>query len=404
MKDPGTKSGENPTLDEVCEFIVDCLHKTAPTQLTGYPSIRTPNVGRGRLVLEGVNRVSEDVYAKWTKRAIPEPGDLIVAREAPAGNVAIIGEGQTVLLGQRTVHLRPDYEKVDPSFLCYYLLAPRQQGALLAGETGATARHVNMRDIRRLKLGSLPNVPTQRRLGQIIAAYDDLIENNRRRIALLEEAARLLYREWFIQLRFPGHEHVEITDGLPAGWEQRTLGDVVEVVRATIKPSDFMDDDIHIGLEHIPRRSFTLADWESAEDLASSKTRFEEGDILFCKIRPYLHKVGFTLRAGLASSDALTWRVKQTEDWPMVVCATSSDHFVAVASKTVREGSKMPRADWKVLQKYSIPKPPLGLLGIFNDTVDPISTQCKALALQNRALVEARELLLPRLMSGEVVV
>ena len=126
------------------------------------------------------------------RRAIPEPGDLILAREAPAGNVAIIREGQTVCLGQRTVHLRPDREKVDPDFLCYYLLAPRQQGALLAGETGATAGHVNVRDIRRLKLGALPTVPEQQRRGQIIAAYDDLIENNRRRIALLEKAARML--------------------------------------------------------------------------------------------------------------------------------------------------------------------------------------------------------------------
>ena len=182
------------------------------------------------------------------------------------------------------------------------------------------------------------------------------------------------------------------------------LGDVVEVVRDTVKPSDFEDDDIHIGLEHIPRRSFTLADWELAEDLASSKTRFEEGDILFCKIRPYFHKVGFTLRAGVASSDAMAWRVKDAEDWPLAVCATSSDHFVAVASKTVREGSKMPRADWNVLRNYSIPKPPAGLLGIFNDAVYPITAQCKALALQNRALVQARDLLLPCLVNGEIAV
>ena len=404
MIDAGTKASDNPTLDEVCEFIVDCPHKTAPTQLTGYPSIRTPNIGRGHLMLEGVNRVSEDVYAEWTKRAIPEPGDLIMAREAPAGNVAIIGEGQMVCLGQRTVHLRPNHEKVDPNFLCYYLLAPPQQGALLAGETGSTARHVNMRDIRRLRLGSLPTLPTQQRLGQIIAAYDDLIENNRQRIALLEAAARMLYREWFVHLRFPGHEHAEITDGLPEGWEKKELRGVVEVVKNTVKPSDFMDEDIHIGLEHIPRRSFTLADWESAEGLASNKTRFEEGDILFCKIRPYFHKVGFTLRGGLASSDALAWRVEDKEDWPLIVCATASDNFVAVASKTVREGSKMPRADWKVLEKYPILKPPMGLLGVFNDAILPITSQCKTLALQNRALAQARDLLLPRLMNGEIEV
>ena len=194
-------------------------------------------------------------------------------------------------------------------------------------------------DIRRFQDQAAED-PDQERIVEVISAYDDLIETNRRRIALLEEAARLLYREWFVHFRFPGHEHVPLTDGLPEGWERRTLGDVVDGVKDTVKPADFVEGDIHIGLEHIPRRSFTLADWEPARDLASGKTRFAEGDILFCKIRPYFHKSGFTLSSGLASSDAIVWRVKQSEDWPLVVCATSSDHFIAVASKTVREGSK----------------------------------------------------------------
>ena len=80
-------------LEEVCEFIVDCEHKTAPTQETGYPSIRTPNIGRGYFILDGVNRVSAETYELWTKRAKPLPGDLIMAREAPVGNVAMVPEG-----------------------------------------------------------------------------------------------------------------------------------------------------------------------------------------------------------------------------------------------------------------------------------------------------------------------
>lgn len=160
---------------------------------------------------------------------MPEPGDLILAREAPAGNVAIINEGQTVCLGQRTVHLRPDNKMVDPHFLCYFLLAPKQQGALLAGETGATASHVNMRDIRRLRLGNLPGLDDQRKIGDILSAYDDLIENNRRRIALLEKSARLIYREWFVHFRFPGHEQVKIVNGIPEGWALRQFGDVAEL-------------------------------------------------------------------------------------------------------------------------------------------------------------------------------
>ena len=250
----------------------------------------------------------------------------------------------------------------------------------------------------------VPELVVQTEIADTLSTYDDLIENNRHRIALLEEAARLLYREWFVHFRFPGHEHLKITDGLPEEWERRTLGDVVEVVKESVKPADFEEHDIHIGLEHIPRRSFTLADWEPAEGLASGKWRFEEGDILFCKIRPYFHKVGFTMQRGLVSSDALVWRVHDEADWPVVLCATSSDHFVAVASKTVREGSKMPRADWKVLQEYVIPEPPGALLEIFNDIVRTIAAQCKTLALQNKALALARDLLLPRLMNGEIAV
>ena len=90
-----------PTLADVCEFIVDCLHATAPIQATGYPLIRTPNIGRGRLDLSGVQRVSEETYLVWTRRAQPTVDDLILAREAPAGNVAIVREGQTVCLAAR---------------------------------------------------------------------------------------------------------------------------------------------------------------------------------------------------------------------------------------------------------------------------------------------------------------
>ena len=215
------------TLNDVCEFIVDCLHATAPTQDEGYPLIRTPNIGKGRLNLDGVYRVSEDTYEKWTRRAVPQANDLILAREAPAGNVAIVKNGQQVCLGQRTVHLRPDAKQVDPDFLCYYLLSPQQQGALLAGETGATSKHVNMKDIRRLPLKDLPKRNVQQTIGRIISAYDDLIENNRRRIQLLEQAARLLYREWFVHLRFPGHEHATITDGVPEGWEKKHLSELL---------------------------------------------------------------------------------------------------------------------------------------------------------------------------------
>ena len=340
-----------------------------------------------------------------------EEGDLVVVMTDLVSTAPVLGGAFSIPENDRFLHnqrlglvevTRP--ELIDKRFL-YHLFNTNGYRAQVRGSaSGATVRHTAPGRIKDCSIRYPSDLQVQERIVEVLSAYDDLIENNRRRIALLEEAARLLYREWFVHFRFPGHEHVKITDGLPEGWERRTLGDVVDVVKDTVKTADFAEDDVHIGLEHIPRRSFTLSDWEPAENLASGKTRFAEGDILFCKIRPYFHKVGFTLRSGLASSDAIVWRVKEIEDWPLVVCATSSDHFVAVASKTVREGSKMPRADVKVLKSYSIPRPPEGLLSVFNDTVLPITQQCKALALQNKALVQARDLLLPRLMNGEIAV
>ena len=116
MKQTAIKS-----LNDVCELVIDCEHKTAPIQETGYPSIRTPNIGKGRLILENVNRVSDEIYKKWTKRAVPQAEDLVLAREAPVGNIAIIPKNLKVCLGQRTVLIRADKRKVNPHYL-----VPRQ--------------------------------------------------------------------------------------------------------------------------------------------------------------------------------------------------------------------------------------------------------------------------------------
>ena len=373
----------------------------------GIPVIRGSNLNGSRyldeteFVFVSEQKMREDLFGNLAHR-----GDVVFTQRGTLGQTALIpvdARFDTYVISQSQMKLTVDPKKADARYLYYYFSSREAVQKILNQNSSSGVPHINLTTLRNFLVPQIP-LHEQGKIADILSTYDDLIENNRRRITLLEKTAGVLYREWFVHFRFPGHEHAKKADGLPAGWEQRTLGDIVEVVKDTVKPSDFMDDDIHIGLEHIPRRSFTLADWESAEDLASSKTRFKEGDILFCKIRPYFHKVGFTLRSGLSSSDALVWRIKDTEDWPLVVCATSSDPFIAVASKTVREGSKMPRADWIVLQKYLIPKPALGLLGIFNDTVNPITAQCKALALQNRALVQARDLLLPRLMNGEIAV
>jgi len=370
----------------------------------GVPFIMASDLRHGRVDVANANKLPQSITDKL-RIGFARRGDVLLSHKGSVGYVAIAPEHTPYLmLTPQVTYYRVNEEKLSSDFLSYAFREPVFQKRLAnaAGEQG-TRGYVGITAQRRL-LVRYADPHRQRTVVSILKPYDDLIDQNRKRISLLEEAARLLYREWFVHLRFPGHEHVKIVEGLPEGWTARTLGDVVQLVKDIVKPRDFGTNDIHVGLEHIPRRSFTLSDWENADGLASGKTRFREGDILFAKIRPYFHKAGFALRNGLASSDAMVWRTCDQGDWPLVVCATSSDHFVAVASKTVREGSKMPRADWNVLRKYPLPRPTDGLLALFNDTVRPITAQCKTLTLQNRALADARDLLLPRLMNGEIVV
>lgn len=163
------------TLSCITELIIDCEHKTAPTQEKGFPSIRTPNIGKGKLVLDGVKRVSSETYEAWTKRGKPKSGDLILAREAPAGNVGVIPDGEKVCLGQRTVLIRPKPD-INPKFLAFLMLHPCMQKRLLSSSTGATVQHVNMKDIRKLGLSELPSKILQDELANRIEESQNLAD------------------------------------------------------------------------------------------------------------------------------------------------------------------------------------------------------------------------------------
>ena len=277
---------------------------------------------------------------------------------------------------------------------------------ILQGTEGSKAAvpGVNRNDLHARAVLVPETVQEQEAIAATLATYDDLIETNRRRIQLLERAARLLYKEWFVHLRFPGHETTPITDGVPQGWERKVLGDICSEVREIIVPSALSPDMPYIGLEHIPRRSITLCDWGQAEQVTSSKHRFREGEIIFGKIRPYFHKVGIALTDGVASADAIIIRPAFPQFQALVLMTSSSDEFVAVTTQQMKEGSKMPRADWKQMRQYPVLLPPNGLLHLFNKHIEPVLSQLRTLAFSNRQLARARDLLLPRLMSGEVAV
>lgn len=197
-------------LADLCELIVDCEHKTAPTQEEGIPSIRTPNIGKGELLLAGVYRVSEETYKAWTRRAKPRAGDLILAREAPAGNVAVIPKNTRLCLGQRTVLIRPKADLFDSEYLTFYLLQSNMQRKLLAHSRGATVQHVNMKDIRALDIGTIPPINEQRirvqNINKMAKETQNLESIYQRKLAALDMLKRSLLHQAFMGNLWEAHE------------------------------------------------------------------------------------------------------------------------------------------------------------------------------------------------------
>ncbi len=393
------------TLADVTELIIDTKHATPEYIDKGHPCIRTPNIGRGFFVLDTVRRVSEQTYLQWVAKAVPLPNDLILAREAPVGNVAIVPPRLRPCLGQRTVLIRPVREQVHPRYLMYLLLGDEMQGIMQSLANGATVPHLNMKDIRSLPLPELPRLPSQRKIAGILGAYDDLIENNLRRIQILEEMARLVYREWFVHFRFPGHESVRMVDSplgkIPEGWEVSWLGGLAEEQRRAVDPALLEPEVPYVGLEHIPRRSVALREWGQANDAHSTKYEFRKGEILFGKIRPYFHKVAVVPMQGICSTDAIVISAKRRAWFPLILSCVASDDFIAYATQT-SSGTKMPRANWSVLVEYPIALPPWSLLVRFNSFMETVLAELHNLTYRNRSLRTTRDLLLPRLISGQL--
>ena len=373
----------------------------------GVPVIRGSNLNHGRfLAMEEFVFVSDSKVREDLSSNLAKPGDLVFTQRGTLGQVAIVPEegiSERYVISQSQMKVTVDNAKADRLFLYHYFSSREAVERIMSFTSSSGVPHINLTVLRNFEV-PVPPLETQTAIASILSTYDDLIENNRRRIQLLEQAARLLYKEWFVLLRFPGHEHVTITDGVPEGWEKAPLSELCTDVRESVDPKALPPETPYIGLEHIPRRSITLSDWGIAAEVDSSKFKFAEGNILFGKIRPYFHKIGFALVDGIASIDAIVIRPTRSGLYPYVLFLLSSDEFVALASKTVREGSKMPRADWKFLLKSQFRIPPPTLLGLFSDAVTPICGQLRNLALHNQQTSRARDLLLPRLMNGEVAV
>ena len=378
-------------LNDICELIVDCPHSTAYDEGTGYPLVRTPNIGRGRLIYSGMHRVCEEVYNKRNARAIPQTNDLIFAREATAGNVALIQEGEKVCLGQRTVLIRPNANLVNPAFLTYHLLAPEQQYKLLSTANGATVAHVNMPTIRNLKL-SLPPLATQHRIATILSRYDSLIENYQKQIKLLEEAAQRLYKEWFVDLHFPGHENTNIIDGVPEGWKKMPVDSIYSIkygknlstklITPTGKYPVYGANGV-IGY-------YNVANCNNQVVLITSRGN-GSGDVLMT-----YHKDSFITNNSFV--------VSPLDDYSYCQLPFTYQFLKNANFRAVRTGAAQPQLTNQSIHTVDVILPSKGIIIDYCNKAFYSNKKIIILRIQIRLLTEARDRLLPKLMSGEITV
>ena len=303
------------------------------------------------------------------ERKVLQPWDVLI--EAAGGTKNQI-TGRTVLLRPQLFShsdlpltcasfsrfIRFNTKLCDPAFMFWYLQHLYTTGFMHAYHTQHTGvARFQWTTFSEREPIEIPPLPVQRRIAGVLSAYDELIENNQRRIRILETMVRALYREWFVEFRFPGHERfprvASSLGDIPQGWEVKKVGDIAENIRRNVPKGALDVPRPYVGLEHIPRRSLALDAWEMTTELGSNKLEFRKGEVIFGKIRPYFHKVSVSPFDGVCSADTIVIRARRPEDYAFMVACVSSDAFVAHASATAN-GSKMPRANWDVLENYEV--------------------------------------------------
>jgi len=267
---------------------------------------------------------------------------------------------------------------------------------------------VNRNDLHARKVTITKDLGQQERIASVLSAYDDLIENNRRRIQLLEQAARLLYREWFVRLRFPGHEHVKIKDGVPEGWELTNLPDVIAVNPQT--PVEKEKEIWYVPMSALSETGMTANTADFERRTRHTNVKFRKNDVLLARITPCLEngKTGFAYflhddEVACGSTEFIVLRGKNVSP-TFVYSLARSYPFRENAIKSMTGSSGRQRVQVSSFDEYKVVLPPKHLIELFDEIVSKNFEQIRVLTEQNDKLNQARDLLLPRLMNGVIPV
>lgn len=364
--------------------------------------------------------------ATATEREIERCGlqsqDVVITKDSETHDdigvpALICGYIENLVCGYHLTVLRPKLNRLSGPYLYYALQTEESRHQFQSYANGVTRFGLRKADIHRVEI-PLPSLSEQRAIAKVLATFDEKIELNQRMNETLEELARTIFRDWFVDFG-PTHAKMEgreprlapelwklfpdalDEEGKPVGWVRGTLNDIVDFSRNSVNSSDVPDATPYIGLKHMPRRTIALSEWGEAKTVQSNANRFRKGSILFGKLRPYFHKVGIAPLGGICSTDIVVMAPRSQEWGAFALECLSSDDFVDYTDRT-STGTKMPRTSWKTMAKYEICLPSEGVVRVYQDIAKPLFDRLDANIHETSTLAQVRDLLLSKLMSGEI--
>ncbi|MCP3995322.1 MAG: hypothetical protein GY722_09685 [bacterium] len=375
----------------------------------GVPVIRGSNLNDGRFLgMDDFVFVSESKAREDLAGNLAKPGDLIFTQRGTLGQVALVPENGTsdrYVVSQSQMKLTVDEAKAAAPYLYYYFSSREALARILNLTSSSGVPHINLTTLRNFKV-PVPPLHTQKVIASVLSAYDGLIENNRRRIQLLDQAARLLYKEWFVHLRFPGHEHVSVVNGVPEGWSEGMVSDFYSTSSGGT-PSRKIPDYYTGTIPWVKTRELTGNFILSTEERITRDAINRSSAKLFPRHSVLIAMYGATIGQSAilampATTNQACCAVISKEPGTSHVHASLFFSHHKPELLALGQGAAQKNISQKTIKSFRMVLPKKQLLGHFYEAASPLLDQIETLEKTSINLAKARDLLLPRLMNGEI--
>ena len=399
------------TLQELCLNITDGKHGDCENEEnSGYYFISCKDIFDGQINYKNARQITKADFEETHKRTMLEVDDILLTNSGTIGRMAFVTdrEATTKTTFQKSVAIiKPDKQKVLPRYLYYQLQNCVPQ--FINSSNGSAQKNLLLSTMRTFQIEIEENREKQEKIANTLSAYDDLIENNQKQIKLLEEAAQRLYKEWFVDLRFPGHENTKIVDGVPEGWNECTVESFGTVITGKTPPTSNKEyyTNGKVPFVTIPDMHNVVYPLKTEKRLTIEGAQTQKNKY----IPPNSVMISCIGTVGLVS---IATEVCQTNQQINSIILNNEDDLYFFYESMLRmkdlldglgsNGATMTNVNKSKLEKLIIISPSKDIVKQYNDVCKPLFESALNLSRKNVYLKNMREALLPKLMSGEVEV